>query len=68
MSQVILLQKYGNGNNKKAKQIVDTHHIMAKPPRNMAWLGHANLPKTNQTNENVIEYGKSKPTTTTRIN
>jgi hypothetical protein len=24
MSQVILLQKYGNGNNKKAKQIVDT--------------------------------------------
>jgi hypothetical protein len=24
-------------------------HIMAKPPRNMAWLGHANLPKTNQT-------------------
>jgi hypothetical protein len=41
---------------------------MAKPPRNMAWLGHANLPKTNQTNEKVIEYGKSKPTTTTRIN
>jgi hypothetical protein len=26
-------------------------HIMAKPPRNMAWLGHANLPKTKQTKQ-----------------
>jgi hypothetical protein len=41
-------------------------HIMAKPPRNMAWLGHANLPKT-KTNDQVIEYEKSK-STTTRIN
>ena len=39
-------------------------HIMAKPPRNMAWLGHANLLKTKNRKEKVNkEYDKSKPTT-----
>jgi hypothetical protein len=26
-------------------------NIMAKPPRNMAWLGHANLSKLKQRNK-----------------